>query len=49
VGKDGDLEKLLFRWFNRKAYFKRFRDALIARMEGLFALFACLFVDEFCA
>jgi hypothetical protein len=39
VGKDGDLEKLLFRWFNRKTYFKTFREALIAKVEGLFTLF----------
>jgi hypothetical protein len=36
VGKNGDLDKLLFRWFNKKDYFKKFRQALIKKIEGFF-------------
>jgi hypothetical protein len=35
AGKDGNIDKVLFRWFNKAKYFKKFRLALIKKIEGL--------------
>jgi hypothetical protein len=43
AGKNGDLSKVLYRWFNKSEYFKEFRKALIAKIECLIIMICCGF------